>query len=118
MNISLELVKIEEKEMLKNLGEHYIYDLSQYSSIDVNDLGLYDNLDDLELYWTEENRYPFFIKVDNRLAGFILVYDGRQIEEIESNYAIDDFFVMYKYKRQGIGKYCARYIFDKFKGKW
>jgi len=25
---------------------------------------------------------------------------------------------MYQYKRKGIGKYCARYIFDKFKGKW
>jgi predicted acetyltransferase len=25
---------------------------------------------------------------------------------------------MYKYKRQGLGKYCVKYIFDKFKGKW
>lgn len=118
MNISLELVKIEEKQILKNLGELYIYELSQYSPMDINDLGLYDDLDDLDLYWTEENRYPFFIRVDNKLVGFVLVFDGRQIEEIASNYSIDDFFVMYQYKRQGIGKYCARYIFDKFKGKW
>jgi predicted acetyltransferase len=118
VNISLEPVKIEEKQILKNLGELYIYELSQYNFIDVNELGLYNNLDDLDLYWTEQNRYPFFIKVDNKLAGFILVYDGRQIEEIESNFSIDDFFIMYKYKRHGIGKFCVRYIFDKFKGKW
>ena len=118
MKISLEPIKIEEKQILKNLGELYIYELSQYSAIDVNDLGLYDDFDDLELYWTDENRHSFFIKVDNKLAGFALVFDGRQIEEIESNYSLDEFFIMYQYKQQGIGKYCARYIFNKFKGKW
>jgi predicted acetyltransferase len=118
MNISLEPVKIEEKEILKNLGELYIYEVSQYSPIDVNELGLYDDLDDLDLYWTNENRHPFFIKVDGNLAGFVLVCDERQIEEIESNYAIDDFFVMHKYKRHGVGKYCAKYVFEKFKGTW
>ncbi|MCL2702356.1 MAG: GNAT family N-acetyltransferase [Defluviitaleaceae bacterium] len=118
MNISLEPVKFTEKEILKNLGELYIYELSQYSSVDVNDLGLYDDLDDLDLYWAEENRHPFFIKVNNKLAGFVLVFDGRQIEEIESNYSIDDFFIMYQYKKKGIGKHCAKYIFDRFKGKW
>jgi len=118
MNISLEPIKIDEKQVLKNLGELYMYELSQYSPMDVNELGLYDDLDEVDLYWTEKNRYPFFIKADNKLAGFVLVYNGRQIEEIESNYAIDDFFVMYPYKRQGIGKYCVKNILNRFKGKW
>jgi len=52
------------------------------------------------------------------LAGFVLVCDDRQIEEIKSNYAIDDFFVMHKYKRQGVGKYCAECVFGMFKGTW
>jgi predicted acetyltransferase len=118
MNISIELVKIEEKEILENLGELYIYELSQYNSMDVDKFGLYNDLDDLELYWKNENWYPFFIRIDNKLAGFILVYDGRQIKEIDSDYSISDFFIMYKYKRRGIGKYCVKYIFDRFKGKW
>jgi predicted acetyltransferase len=118
MNIIIEPIKIEEKEVLKNLGEHYIYELSQYSSIDVNDFGLYDALDDLDLYWTDEDRHPFFIRVDNKLAGFILIFNDRQVKKIETNYSIDDFFVMYKYKRQGIGKYCINNILNKFNGKW
>jgi predicted acetyltransferase len=118
MNISIEPVKIEEKEVLQRLGELYIYDLTRHSAIDIKDSGLYDDLDDIDLYWQEENRHPFFIRVNNRLAGFALVYDGRQIEEIESDYAIDDFFIMNRYKHKGIGKHCARYIFDKFHGKW
>jgi len=118
MNISLEPVKIEEKQILKNLGELYIYELTQHTPVDVDSLGLYNGFDDLDLYWTDENRHPYFIKVNDMLAGFVLVFDDRQIEEIESNYSIDEFFVMYKYKRQGIGKYCAKCIFEKFKGKW
>ena len=118
MNISIEPVKIEEKDILKNLGELYSYDLTKYNAVDVNESGLYEDLDDLDLYWKDENKHPFFIKVNNKLAGFVLVYDGRQVEEIDSNYAIDDFFIMNRYKRKGIGKYCSRYIFNKFKGKW
>ena len=91
MNISLEPVKIEEKQILKNLGELYIYELTQHTPVDVDSLGLYNGFDDLDLYWTDENRHPYFIKVNDMLAGFVLVFDDRQIEEIESNYSIDDF---------------------------
>lgn len=118
LKISLEPIKIEEKQALKNLGELYIYDLSLLTPMGVDDFGLYDDLDDIDLYWTEKNRHPYFIKVNGKLAGFVLVYDGRQIEGIESNYAIDDFFIMNKYKRQGVGKYAAKHIFEKYKGKW
>ena len=118
MNITLEPVKIEERQILQNLSELFIYEGTQHSFIDVNDAGLYDALDDLDLYWTDENKHPFFIKVDGKLAGFVMVFDGRQIEEIESDYAIDEFFIMYKYKRQGIGRYCLNHILDTFKGKW
>ena len=118
MNISVEPIKIEEKEILKNLCELYIYDLSRFTPVDVNDLGLYEDLDELDSYWTKKNKYPFFIKVDNKLAGFILVFNDRQIKGIETNYSIDELFVMDKYKRQGVGKYCVKYILDTFKGKW
>jgi predicted acetyltransferase len=29
-----------------------------------------------------------------------------------------EFFITYKYRRHGVGKYAAKYIFDKIKGKW
>jgi len=118
MNITLEPVKLEEKQILKNLGELYIYELTQYTPTDVDDMGLYDDFDDLDLYWTDENRHPYFIKVDGKLGGFALVFDGRQIQGIDSNYSIDEFFVMNQYKGRGVGKYCAGWIFDKFRGKW
>ena len=117
MNILIEPVKKEEKEILRNLFEKYDYELSQYTDNDVNLLGLY-GFEYLDYYWTEKNRFAFFIKVDNRFAGFILINDYPAIKELNTNYTMDSFFVMYKYRKQGVGKYSVKYILDKFKGKW
>jgi len=116
MNIKIETVKKEEKEILKNLLEKYSYEFSQYNNLDINSFGLY-GYDYLDCYWTERNRYPFFIKLDNKLAGFVMVNDYPEIK-IDTNYTISDFFILYKYRRCGIGKYAVKYVLDKFKGKW
>jgi predicted acetyltransferase len=116
MNISIEPVKIEEKEILRNLLEKYNYEFSQYNTVDVNNLGLF-GYDYLDNYWTEQNRFPFFIKVDTKLAGFIMVNDYPEIK-LDTNYTLSEFFIMYKYRRHGIGAYAVKYILDKFNGKW
>jgi predicted acetyltransferase len=116
MEITIELVKKEEKEILKNLLEKYHYEHSQYDDRGVNDLGLF-GYDYLDNYWTEKNRFPYFIKVIGKLAGFILVNDYPEAK-FESNYTISEFFIMYKYRNKGIGKYVVKYILDKYKGKW
>ena len=117
MNIIIEPVKKEEKEILKNLLEKYGYEFSQYNNLDVNELGLY-GYDYLDCYWYDKNRYPFFIKVNSKIAGFIMVNDYPELKRIPLDYAISEFFILFKYRQNGIGKYCVKYILDKFKGKW
>jgi predicted acetyltransferase len=116
MDISIVPVKIGEKEILRNLLEKYNFEFSQYDNRDVNDLGLF-GYDYLDCYWTEENRFPFFVKVNGKLAGFIMVNDYLE-SKINTNYTLSEFFIMYKYRRQGIGRYVVNNILNKFKGKW
>ena len=116
MDIIIELVKKEEKEILRNLIEKYRYEFSQYDNLDTNNFGLY-GYDYFDNYWTENNRFPFFIRVNNKLAGFIMINDYPEVK-IETNYTLSEFFIMYKYRRQGIGKYVVDYVLNKFKGKW
>jgi predicted acetyltransferase len=116
MKVKLVRVKITEKEILKNLLEKYNYEFSQYEKTDVNKLGLY-GYDWLDYYWTTENRFPYFILVDNIFAGFVLVNDYPQIK-MEMDYSIAEYFVMYKYRCLGIGKYIVYNILNKYKGKW
>ena len=116
MNISVELAKKEEKEILRNLLEKYNYEFSQYNELDVNNLGLY-GYDYLDCYWTEEKRYPYFIRIDNKLAGFIMINNYPEVK-VDTDYTISEFFIMYKYRKMGIGKYAVKYILDKYRGKW
>jgi predicted acetyltransferase len=117
MNISIELISRDEKEILRNLTEKYEYEFSQYEDTDVNNLGLF-GYKYIDHYWTDENRFAYFIKIDGKLAGFIMLDDWRYIKIIEAKYSISEFFVMLKYKRQGIGTYVINHILNKYKGKW
>ena len=119
MDITLVAVQRDDKEILRNLMEKYDYELSQYGKDDVNKLGLY-GFDYLDNYWQEgAKRWAFFIKVDGKLAGFALILsDYFYVDNKESDYVMSDFFVMYKYRNTGVGKFAANYLFDKFKGKW
>lgn len=116
MKIDIIPVGVEDKEILRNLLEKYDYEFSQYDDRDVNKLGLY-GYDYLDNYWTEKNRWAFFITVDDKLAGFAMVNDFPETKE-KTDYSLAEFFIMHKYRRMGIGKYAAKRVFDMFKGSW
>jgi predicted acetyltransferase len=112
--IQIELVSIDKKEILINLFEKYNYEFSQYEDTDVEDNGLYP-LKNLDTFFAEETGFAYFIKANNKFAGFILV-DKHKDSVVD--YSINEFFVMYKYKRKGVGTYGIKNICNKHKGKW
>ena len=117
MDIKLVEVKENEKSVLRQLLELYNHDFSEYDQADVDAHGWY-GYGYLDHYWTEPKRHPFFIKVDAKLAGFVLVNDYCYVLKDTKATAIAEFFVMRKYRRQGIGQTVAHQIFDRFPGKW
>lgn len=115
MDFELVQVKEEEKEILRNLLEKYLYEFSQWELSDVNPLGLY-GYSYLDNYWTEKNRWAFFLKEDGKLAGLAMVCDYP--EAGKTDYCMSEFFVMHKYRRCGLGKWAVFQLFDRFKGTW
>ncbi len=103
---------IEEKPILRNLLELCHHDYSEFNGEDVGEQGLY-GYKWLDHYWTEPERHPFIVRVSGKLAGFALV---RAIDG--ATYSVAEFFVLRKYRRQGIGGKMAHRIFDLFPGKW
>ena len=116
MTIEIVPVMAEQKDILRNLLEKYEYEFSQYDDEDVNSLGLY-GYDWLDCYWTEENRFAFFIKVQGKLAGFFMVNDYPE-SGVKTDYSMAEFFVMHKYRCGGVGSYAAKWAFDRFQGTW
>ena len=117
--MNIELVKVDktEKSVLRQLLELYNYDFSEYDQADVDTHGWY-GYGYLDHYWMEPTRHPFFIKVDGKLAGFVLVNAYCYYLKDTDAQSIAEFFVMRKYRRLGVGKTVAREVFEKFPGKW
>ncbi|WP_442600663.1 GNAT family N-acetyltransferase [Paenibacillus sp. KN14-4R] len=115
--IRLDQVKYEQKSVLRNLLELYKYDFTEFDPEDVNESGLYEYMY-LDHYWTEEGRYPYFIRVNEQLAGFVLVRELGVDAQQRTIYSIAEFFVMKKYRRNGVGQFAANEIFHTFRGVW
>lgn len=117
MNITLERVNEDDKSILRQLLELYLHDFSEYDSADINEHGYY-GYRYFDLYWIEPGRHPFFIRVNNRLAGFVLVGDHCYILTDPERRSIAEFFVMRKYRRKGVGYQAAWQVFDQIPGVW
>ncbi len=106
---------VEDKPLMRNLLQLYLYDLSQFGGewpVDRNGEFRYDYLDH---YWApeESGRHAYLFECDGRPVGFALVrpVDGRFYEMAE-------FFVLRKYRRQGLGRKWATQIIQMQSGEW
>ncbi|NGZ77166.1 GNAT family N-acetyltransferase [Saccharibacillus sp. VR-M41] len=80
---------------------------------------------DFDAYWNEPGRYPFLLRADGKLAGFALIRLIGPSDEGSSEkadglgiYEMVEFFVMKKYRKQGIGRRAADELFRRFPGRW
>ena len=115
MLVELKQAEIEDREILSHLLELYNYEFSQYDNIDVNKFGLY-GFEYLDYYLCEKDKWAYFIMVDGKLEGFILVRAGSELEDRKADFAIAEFFVMYKYRHFGVGKLAFFKILELHKG--
>lgn len=115
--VKLMEVRAEKKGVLLNLLEKYLYEFSQWEKTDVNEDGMY-GYEYLDCYFTEKNRYAYFIMVDEKLAGFIMVSDYPEVPGTELDYCLSEFFVMHKYRKQGVGRESVFNVLDLHHGKW
>jgi len=72
MNMQIEPISIDQKSVFVQLMNLYNYDFTEFDNADINEYG-YFNYSYTDHLWTEDSRHPFFIRVDGKLAGFIIV---------------------------------------------
>jgi predicted acetyltransferase len=137
MNIEITKATRSDTSVLRRLYELYAYDFSEFTRSDVSADGEYTDDDFLTGYWPEPNWTAFLVRVDGKLAGFAWVLKtslfGQQDRERlkgtwkeigllkdrdEPHHLIEEFFIMRKYRLNGIGEYVAQHLFDLFPGVW
>ena len=53
-----------------------------------------------------------------KIAGFVLVQQGSPLENEPQIWDIAEFFIMHKYRKQGIGTNVVHKVWQQFKGRW
>lgn len=115
MNIEITRINKEQKDKFLNLYNLYLYDLSQYTGEDPKENGKFDSTNTY-LYLEREELHPFFIMYEEKTIGFILICSP-PFEPDRVDYAVQELFLLKKYRgmnivSKGIGK-----VLEQFKGK-
>lgn len=117
MKVTIEKVSFADKPVFSNLMQLYLYDSSEYDGWDITEHGFF-RYGYIDHYWTEDGRYPFFIRVNGRLAGCAMIRTVFGPTRADNYYSMAEFFIMRKYRGQGVGKVTALKFLDMFQGNW
>ncbi len=116
MNVTLHEAIDQDLPIAKNLVPYYVYDMSEHLGWPCTAEGKFDGCDELESYWQNDGRYAFMLRAGEELAGFALIRADH--EEPDVDYSVGEFFVLRKFRGQGVGEQIARQLFDRFRGQW
>ncbi len=105
-----------QQSLLRQLYELYCHDFSPMTRADVGDDGYWTGDDFLDPW--PDDLHIYLIKVDGHWAGFAWVVFGSYVDPESANFLMDEFFVLRKYRRCGVGEWAAVWLFNQYPGTW
>jgi predicted acetyltransferase len=112
--VQIRRVGVADRAALQRMLELYQYELSNIWDQDLDAGGAYGY--DLQRYWSDAACHCFVATVGGRYAGFALV-DGA-VKLAAAGRWMDQFFVLKKYRRAGLGSALALRVFAELPGYW
>ena len=112
VNVDLTPVTEQDKPVLANLIQLYLYDFSEIRGDDLTAHGTF-TYRYLDHYFTEDTREACFITADGTLAGFTMT---RRLDD--GIREVSEFFVVRRHRRHGTGQAAAHQMFRRHPGPW
>ena len=108
-----------DAQTLANLLELYIHDLSAaFPSVELGADGRF-GYPKLSLYWSEpERRFAFIVRYEGRIVGFAFATLGSPATDDPDVSDVAEFFVIRRYRRNGVGREAAKLLWTLRPGKW
>ena len=117
MTIILKEVLESEKSILRNFYSLYLHELSNFTStLDIGEDGIF-HFKELDTFWDVDGLSPYFIKLEDKIIGFILLLE-RPLLKKSNDYGINDFFILNKYKGKGLAVQAAEQLFREKPGQY
>ncbi len=108
------LVPVEPREraVLWNLVQLYRHDMSEFRGYELGEDGTYA-YDHLDAFLEQADREAWFIRVEGRLAGFVLI--NRRPDGV---WQISEHFVARSSRGRGVGRMALAKAFSLHEGRW
>lgn len=116
MKIHIIPATITDYPIIQNLARFYVYDRSGFMGWGCEKDGMFECID-FKHYFTDPRCKAFVVKVEGKLAGFVLL-DKEQIIDRQVDWNMGEFFIIAKFQGKGVADYVAREIFKNHPGKW
>ncbi len=96
------------------LCAYYLYDLSEFTGWACPEDGQFRGCDAMFSAWASGTNYPYLLRVDGELAGFAAV----GIDVATREFYLQEFFILRKFRRQGIGTAVVAKLLAQFSDAW
>ncbi|HZZ69784.1 MAG TPA: GNAT family N-acetyltransferase [Phenylobacterium sp.] len=119
--VTLEIARADQKPTLENLFQLYTHDFSDFwagrAKGELQEDGRFAPYVWLDSYWTDGDRTPYLIRADGHVAGFALI-NRFSHSGLPLDFAVAEFFVVRKHRRDGVGFAAATQIIRARPGLW
>ena len=114
--IKLIPVKAEEKDVLWNINQKYLYEMTQFYPDEMDENGNlhYGHFSE---YFTDPKREAFFIFNDGKMVGFAMINPYSVIGG-RPDYTMAEFTVFPSYRKNRFATETAKLIFSTHPGSW
>jgi len=113
MNKKIQIVSISEKHKMRKYFYDYLTELSEFDpdiKFDEQGTPIYKWFDG---YWTDKDRYPIYLIIDNCVAGLAMI---RELDNLVYDFA--EFYVLPQYRKDGNAIWFATEITNLFDGQF
>ena len=114
----MELVRVkpEDRELLWNINQKYLYEMTNYYNDPMDERGIL-HYGYFDAYFTDEKRSAYFLYEKEQLVGFAMIHPYSATGGA-TDYVLAEFTVFPAYRGRHIGKTAAQMIFERFAGAW
>jgi len=112
MDVALIEASPAAEPLLDRLNQLYAYDFSEFMGLDVGEDGRFSGGTPIASCWSHAWRHAFLIRAEGRIAGFTILDDQSRITGDPHVADVAEFFVMRRFRRQGVGRLAAFQAFS------
>lgn len=110
---------VENFALIEHMWPFYVYDLTRYCGHKLgwqNPTEITFKNDNVSHYFQGTNAHTFLILIEKEYVGFVNI---KQLEVVpEVDWYMNEFYIISKYQKHGIGQAVANEIFKKYNGEW